>query len=352
MNILELKSYHALNLAYVSNYEALKKILGIHGSWHKAWAAIQNNLAGLPLGRRVDADLEWLKLEQNDVRLMLNTDKDFPALLKEIPWSPHGLYIRGAELNDKDKLIAIVGTRKASSHGKKIARQFASSLAERGLTVVSGLALGIDAAAHEGTLDAKGKTIAVLANGLDRVYPRYHEKLAEKILDSHGTLISEYPLGTPSLPHQFIERNRIVSGFSLGVIIVEAPKESGALATARFALEQNREIFVVPGQIDNPNYAGSHELIKSGAALTTSVADVLTNLNLETRIIQPTLLAERLQLDENQRLVINVLKAVGEKIEIDRIATLANLEVSAVNRLLSFLTVKGIVKEENGKYYI
>src|SRR3989344_6570469 len=233
MDALELKSYHALNLAYVSNYEALKKILGIHGSWHKAWLALQNDFGSFPFGKRIDADLEWLKLAHNDVRLVLNADKNFPALLKEIPWSPHGLYMRGAELNDADKLIAIVGTRKASSHGKKIATQFARSLAENGLTVVSGLALGIDAAAHEGTLEAKGKTIAVLANGLDGIYPRQNEKLAEKILESGGALISEYPIGAPSLAHRFIERNRIVSGLSLGTIIVEAPKESGALATAR-----------------------------------------------------------------------------------------------------------------------
>lgn len=352
MTVLESKSYHALNLAYLGNYEALKNFFGSHGSWHKAWAALQNNSAGFPLERRIDADLEWAKLEEEGVRLVLSSDKDFPTLLKEIPWSPHGLYMKGAELNDADKLIAIVGTRKASNHGRKIAREFAQSLAQGGLTVVSGLALGVDAAAHEGAVAAEGKTIAVLANGLDRIYPRQNEKLAEKILEFGGTLISEYPIGAPSLSHRFIERNRIVSGLSLGTIIVEAPKESGALATARFALEQNREIFVVPGQIDNPNYAGSHELIKAGANLLTSISDILVNLNLEQFASREATRESRLELDQNQRAVINVLKAAGEKTEIDRIAALTNLEVSAVNRLLSFLIVKGIVKEENGKYYV
>ena len=353
MDVKESKSYHALNISFYSNHNELKKILQLNGSWEKAWNQLKKHPADLPLGKEVDIDAEWQKLEDLGIKLVLEKDPDFPPRLKEIPWIPLGIYVKVSPLKNDEKLVAIVGTRKATMQGKIIARRFASQLSENGLTVVSGLALGIDAAAHEGALNAQGKTIAVLANGLDSVYPRQNEALAKKILSSGGSLISEYPPGTASLPKNFIERNRIVSGLSLGTILVEAPPGSGSLATARFALEQNREIFVVPGPIDNQNYAGSHELIKAGACLITSIDDVLRNLNLEDESLKNK--ARKLELvfsklDENEKIVINVLKAIGSELDIGRISEIARMGVPDVNRITSFLVIKGYIKEENGKY--
>ena len=344
----EHKSYNALNIACSTNYKALKKLWGEYQSWRQAWLAIKSS-------SQIDSETEWQKSKEYNVRLILNSDPEFPSQLKEIPWAPFGIYIKGAPLTKDEKLVAIVGTRKATTQGKNTAKSFAKILTENGITVVSGLALGLDASAHEGVIEAKGRTIAVLANGLDRVYPRQNENLAKKILEFGGTLISEYPIGSPSLRERFIERNRIVSGLSLGTVIIEAPNESGALATARFALEQNREVFVVPGDIHHTNYVGSHELIKTGAALVTSPVDVLTGLSLENFATHAKLATQKLalqNLDENQKAVINVLNQAGGKITIDEIADLAKLETALVNRSLGFLVIQGMIKEENGKYYV
>ena len=209
----------------------------------------------------------------------MKATSDFPSLLREIPDAPRKLYYLGAPLGDEQK-IAIVGTRKASLSGLGYAKKFATELAQAGLTIVSGLALGIDSAAHEGALAAGGKTIAVLACGLDTVYPPQNRKLAKKIIDSGGTLVSEYEPGQRAYPANFLARNRIVSGLSLGVLAVEAPERSGTLATCRFAVEQNRDVFVIPGALNNPNYVGSNALIKIGAALVTEPRDILEPLGL------------------------------------------------------------------------
>ena len=171
--------------------------------------------------------------------------------------------------------IAIVGTRRATPDGKSTARRFAAELARAGIVIVSGLAFGVDAAAHEGCLDAEGKTVAVLACGLANIYPRNNEPLAKKILAQGGAIISEYPPDMPAYPSRFLERNRIVSGLSKGTLVIEAPERSGSLATARFALEQNRDVFVVPGPIAHPNFKGSHALIRQGAELVTTPEDIL-----------------------------------------------------------------------------
>lgn len=214
-------------------------------------------------------------------------DPAYPRLLKEIPNPPENLYLLG-NLPEKDtQKIAIVGTRKATAEGKKLAKEIAKKLAERGIIIVSGLAMGIDTAAHEGAIAAclpdgsQGKTIAVLANGLNSVYPAQNENLAKKILESDGALISEYPPETPSFPNQFLERNRIISGLSVATIIIEAPERSGSLATANWAAQQGREVFVFPGPANHSNFRGSHKLIRDGARLVASLEDILEDLGLE-----------------------------------------------------------------------
>jgi len=223
----------------------------------------------------IDPDLKWLQRE--DCHLMCWNDEDYPTLLKEMPDPPAVLFIRG-DRNLLDSLqVAMVGTRNPSPMAMKTARAFAKSFADFGLTVTSGLALGVDQAAHKGALDSTGKTIAVAATGLDRVYPASHKALAEEIIKT-GALVSEFPIGTQPKPGYFPRRNRIISGLSLGVLVVEAAIKSGTLVTAKHAVEQGREVFAIPGSIHNPLAKGCHHLIRQGAKLVETADDVLEEL--------------------------------------------------------------------------
>ncbi len=210
------------------------------------------------------------------IQQCIKDDSLFPAALRFIPHAPHTLYYRGS-LSSAPR-IAIVGTRKASPEGKKLAHHVAYELASQQWIIVSGLAFGIDAAAHQGACDANGATWAVLAHGLDSVQPKQHIPLAQKILDLGGCLISEYPSGTPPYPHQFLARNRIISGLSAAVIVIEAPRASGSLATAHAAAQQGIPVFVFPGPASSPLFTGSHELLRHGARLVRSVHDICEDI--------------------------------------------------------------------------
>lgn len=208
-------------------------------------------------------------------------DKNYPHLLKEIYDPPEKLYFLG-ELKTKEKYpLAVVGTRKVSSYGKQITRSLVKTLAQAGLTIISGLALGVDGLAHQAALDVGGRTIAVLGSGLNVIYPSAHKRLFQKIVECNGVIISEYSSNARPSKWTFPARNRIVAGMSLGVLVIEAPKKSGALITARFALEQGREVFAVPGSVYNENSAGCHYLIKMGAKPVTKPEDILEAFNLE-----------------------------------------------------------------------
>jgi DNA processing protein len=286
------------------------------------------------------------------------TEPGYPSLLKEIPEAPEKFYYLG-ELPGNDIVkIAIVGTRKAGSTGCRFAKELARRLTESGIIVVSGLAMGIDTAVHEGALLANGKTIAVLANGLNTIYPAQNENLAKRILDLGGAIISEYPSDTPSFPSQFLERNRIISGLSIATIVIEAPEHSGSLVTARLAAEQGREVFVVPGSIDNPNYRGSHQLIRDGARLISSLDDIKEDLGLENSIPTskgvgtPTKASENKIKDENQLLIYKALQEVGGALTIDEIIKITKLEPQIANQAVALLIINGTIKEMGGKYTI
>jgi len=298
-----------------------------------------------------------------EIKTIFCGDENFPALLKEIPDTPEKIFVLGNEaILNNDLKIAIVGTRKASAVGRSLARKFAKELAELGAVVVSGLAMGIDSAAHEGALEAKcpptsqaggrqGKTIAVLANGLDKIYPAQNENLAKKILEFNGAIISEYPEDTPSFPSQFLERNRIVSGLCAATIVIEAPDRSGSLATARYAAEQGREVFVVPGPANDINYIGSHKLIRDGAILITSVEDVIEDLGIEIFKVEES--RKYLEIDDPQKQqIINAIIESGQPLDVDKISKLANLEPQIVNQLVAFLVIEGILKETEKGYTI
>ncbi len=283
-------------------------------------------------------------------------DKDYPPLLKEIPDAPSKIFYRG-HLPKKDEImVAVVGTRKATISGLTLAKQLGRDLARSGITVVSGLAFGIDSAAHEGALLGNGKTIAVLANGLEPIQPRAHYSLAQKILNQEGCLLSEYSESQPYYQGQYLERNRLISGLCVAVVVIEAPIRSGALSTARHALNQGREVFVYPGPADHPNYEGSHMLLRQGARLVTSAKDILEDMGLTNDKLQMTNdKSDAIKTsfdDETQFLIFKTLQEAAEPLHIDKIIEATKLEPNIVNQKLTFLMVEGLVEEKNGKFKI
>ena len=227
------------------------------------------------LAERIDAALAWLELPNNHI--LTRDDPAYPALLRQIADAPFLLYAVGRTELLAGPAVAIVGSRNASLQGVANAGNFGRALSESGLTIVSGMALGIDAAAHEGGLRGVASTVAVIGTGVDRIYPRRNENLARRIAE-HGCIISEYSLGTPPLAENFPKRNRIISGMSCAVLVVEAAAGSGSLITARVANDQGRDVFAIPGSIHSPLAKGCHKLIKDGAKLVESVGDLLTEL--------------------------------------------------------------------------
>ena len=300
--------------------------------------------------------------KNHKIKIISSDNRQFPKLLKEIPNTPKKIYVLGNLLNlsNNSPLIAIVGTRKATDYGKRFAKEISQKLTEMGVIIVSGLAMGIDTAAHEGAIMAGGKTIAVLANGLDSIYPAQNENLAKKILEFKGTIISEYPAGTEAFKSNFLERNRIVSGLSIATIVIEAPDRSGSIVTARLAAEQGREVFILPGPANHSNYKGSHKLIRDGARLITSLEDILEDLGDKIKHSNP--LAGGLNFkqiinskinkisDKNQLLIIKAIQSAGEPLSIDEIIKITKLEPHLVSQAIAFLTIAGIIKETEKGY--
>src|SRR6516225_3496957 len=221
---------------------------------------------------------ELCELPRIGVRVIKWTDGEYPANLRQIADPPPYLVVRGTIASDDPKLIAVVGARAASDAGRRMARRLGLELAGKGFTVVSGLARGIDCEAHQGALDGGGKTVAVMGCGIDIIYPPENQKIAEAMIENGGGLISELPLGTPPIPENFPSRNRLISGLCLGVVVVEAAERSGSLITARMALEQNRQVFAVPGSPLTGKTRGSNRLLKEGARLVECVEDVIEEL--------------------------------------------------------------------------
>ncbi len=293
--------------------------------------------------------------KNKEIKEIEKNNPQFPLALKNIPQPPSKIYLLGEFLNQNQVYIAIVGTRKATQEGKLIAKKIAYELAKQGIIIVSGLALGIDAAAHQGALLANQKTIAVLANGLDKIYPKIHENLAKQIIEKKGTIISEYPPKTPPLPHQFLERNRLISGLSLATVIIEAPLHSGALVTAKNALDQGKEVFVVPGSPLNKNYEGSHLLIRYGARLITNADEIIEDLknSLPELNIQRKEEETNFNLkDEVSKLILETLTKATQPLTIDQIIEITKLKPYLVSQKLTFLTLEELIIEKNGWFQI
>jgi len=271
--------------------------------------------------------------------------------LRRLPDAPPLLYVLGTIEPSDERLIAVVGTRRPSDYGRRTAHQIGMELAGAGVTVVSGLAEGIDTAAHKGALDAGGRTFAVLGSGLDTLYPRGNKELARRIAES-GALLTEFPLGTTPQPWHFPQRNRLISGMSFAVIIVEAPAGSGALITADWAAEQGREVFVVPGPIDQPSFEGNHRLLREGARVFTKVADLLAELEMEA--VPPTQFQRQSQpslpdLPPPEAAVWQVLTTEWK--HADDLVRESRLPASDALAALTMLELKGLVERGDGNRF-
>ncbi len=283
-------------------------------------------------------------------------EKNYPPLLREVSGAPEHLFFLGNPVAWSGPLVAVVGTRKATAEGRRLAKRISERFARAGIGVVSGLALGIDAAAHEGALSGKGATVAVLGNGLPHIYPVANERLAGEILRSGGAIISEYPLDAPALPHQFLERNRIISGLTLATVVIEAPEHSGSLSTARHALEQGREVFVFPGPAEHPAWRGSHWLIREGARLAASFEDIredMASLFAGTRPPDaPVEAHDAFRHESGAQTVLSILKELGGSGKTEDIVAASGLDPEAALAALSFLTIEGEIEEREGGFCI
>ena len=286
-------------------------------------------------------DDEMERLEKAGVSALTWRDDTYPRRLKEVEDRPPVLYVRGELAPEDEWAVAVVGTRRATPYGRQAAEHFAMDLARHRITVVSGLARGIDAVAHRSVIEAGGRTIAVMACGLDLVYPPEHAKLAQQISE-HGALLSDYPLGTQPRSEFFPRRNRILSALSLGVLVVEGDLDSGALITARMALDQNREVFAVPGSIYAASYRGANQLIREGnARLVTKAEDILEELNLTMATQQPEL--REVSADPTEARLLQLLSS--QPIHIDEVQRVSGLPVAAVSSALAVLELKGAVRQ-------
>ncbi len=298
---------------------------------------------------QVDLDAELSRIEKTGVRVVTREDADYPRHLREIYDPPLVLYVKGT-LSERDAVsIAVVGSRRTSLYGQEMARKLSYQLARLGVTVVSGLARGIDTQAHKGALQAKGRTVAVIGCGIDIVYPAENKKLADEIVEQGGALVTEFPFGVQPDRQTFPMRNRIISGWSLGVVVVEAALKSGALLTAGFAAEQGRHVFAVPGRADSPLSKGTNKLIKDGAKLTEDVEDILGEFEYLLPKPKETKTETSLPLTENER---RVLDAIGEdEVVMDEIIQRCGLTSACVSATLLALEMKRLVRQLPGKVF-
>ena len=329
------------------------------GSLAEAWKAASADLrqSGLDTASirainmwrpRISLDEEMAKLERHRVEVLTYHDATYPARLKEIYDYPPLLYIRGSLLPEDEWCLAVVGTRRATVYGRQVAEEISADLARNKITVVSGLALGIDSVAHSSALAAGGRSIAVFACGLDIVYPGENAGLARQIVEQ-GALISEYPLGTRPKADKFPRRNRIMSGMSLGVLVVEASETSGAMITAHLAAEQNREVFAVPGSIISTASRGTNRLIQEGAKLVRGHSDILEELNLTT-VARQMEMKEIIPASDTESRLLKELSA--EPTHIDEVCRSSGLPASDVSSTLAIMELKGMVKQVGNMNYI
>jgi DNA processing protein len=334
-------------------------LLNYFGDLQTAWeaprgalreAGLSAKLADTVLTERTKTDLQGYldQIRKNGIRVITWIDDDYPTRLREIQASPPVLYVRGTITTRDDWSAAIVGTRRMTSYGRQITKELAGILALSGLTIVSGLARGVDSVAHRTALAEGGRTLAVLGSGVDTIYPPEHRGLAEAIVEN-GALISDYSPGTPPESTNFPPRNRIISGLSLATVVIEAGQSSGALITASFAVDQGRDVFAVPGNITAPQSKGTNRLISKGAFPLLDPTDVLDSLNL-TMIASYQQMRDNVPGDETEAKLLAVIQS--EPVHVDEISAITSLPVEKVTATLVIMELKGMVRRVGGMQYV
>lgn len=289
-------------------------------------------------------------IDEQNIDVITIFDKDYPKKLYNIYDNPKVLYLRGKITEEDDLAIAVVGSRKATSYGKWATEKFVEELVKLDITIVSGLALGIDGIAHNKALEGNGRTIGVLGNGLDTIYPKKNGNLYREVPKS-GALVTEYFLGVPPLAYNFPQRNRIISGLSLGVIVIEAKEKSGSLITAHHALDQGKEVFALPGNINSIFSKGTNKLIKDGAKLIMDIDDIIEEVY-ELQLKIKTKKEESIDYSQFSPLELKVIECIKEgPIHSDSIALNTRLDISTVNSILTILELKGVIKEMTGRVF-
>ncbi len=347
---------------YAFTYFGPKRItllLDYFGSPSAAWKASNKSLLEIGLSKKIVENFSFFKksfkfedyfsqLKQNKISYITITSNKYPKILKELDGAPIVLYFKGDVSTLSGDNIAIVGTRKATSYGKEVTEKFSKEISLSGANIVSGLALGIDSVAHRATFDTGGKTIAVLACGLDQIYPKINTQLANEIISKEGAIVSEYPLGHPALRPNFASRNRIISGLSKAVLVIEGAKKSGTLLTASHAADQGRQVFAVPGQITSPMSEASHFLIQNGAKIAFSPRDVIEELNMQFEVDKAKMekvLPETLE----EIKIVKVLE--NEEMHLDELVRITRMATDKIISVLTIMELKGIIKNlGNGNY--
>ena len=355
----EVKYWIGFNIVRGIGPAKFQALLDHFGDLQSAWEATADELRAAGLDRRalrsllstrekLDLDAQVTRLEKASVKVLTWQSPEYPERLRHIYHPPPVLYLRGSLTLADEWSVAVVGTRRATVYGKEAARHIASELARTGVTVVSGMARGIDATAHKAALDSGGRTIAVLGSGVDVAYPAENRHLMLRVIEQ-GALLSEYALGTPPEASNFPPRNRLISGLVQGVVIVEAAERSGALITADYAVEQGRDVFAVPGNMFNRNSVGCNRLIQQGAKLVLSVDDILEELNL-TMVAQQQELQAVVPENETESQVLDLLSS--DPLHVDEIVRRTALPVSKVSSTLALMELKGMVRQVGGMNYI
>ena len=357
-----MKYLNALNLIEGLGPRSLGKLIGYFESGERIWHAQKSELMQSGISEKIadriiqerskiDPDTQWKIIQDEQIDIIPFDSPHYPLLLKEIPSCPYLLYARGSMDILSAPSIAIVGSRSFTAYGKMAAEHLSKEIARAGICVTSGLAFGIDALAHQGTLSAKGKTIAVLGNSLDNasISPRANFNLSRQILANEGLLISEFAPRTQASKFTFPMRNRIIAGISLATLVIEAAEKSGSLITANYALEFNRDVFAVPGSIFSPQSEGTNNLIKRGAKLVGSVHDILEELRFQE--VEPTHeTMPELLLTDTERAVFTLLS--HEPLHVDRIIKLTTLDTSQTISTLTMLEIKGMIRNIGGQNYV
>lgn len=348
-----------LNLVKGIGSVRFKALVDAFGSPEAAWNASAEAWHGIGLSPKIVESFqrvhEGVSLEQIadrlhslEVEVLTWEDAGYPRHLKEIDQPPPVLYLRGNLLPADDWAVAIVGTRRVTAYGRQVAEEVATALARNGVTIISGLARGVDSIAHQAAINAGGRTLAVLGNGVDQVYPPENRRLAAQIME-HGAMVSDYPLGTQPDGINFPPRNRIISGLAIAVIIVEAGLTSGALITATFAAEQGRDVFAVPGNINAPQSQGTNQLIRDGAQPLLSPQDVLDSLHL-SMVAEHQLVRVSLPEDPVEARLFKLL--THEPMHVDEIRLQANMPIETVSATLAMMELKGMVRQVGGMNYV